>query len=188
MALASLWLGPLLGCAVVETQPRCGCSKCQQMYQQHPGVEGDPVVADLKRAFDHLVIGVEYQKELEDATPTASSKQSIRKPSRSRAVNDLHGPLSSLASDSVTPAPVQPQPPGPELLPAVPPMEASAKPPLLQGEQQPYPARAKASAAESCSAQQMAPPMYPPAGPAPRFFPVPARPVFSADSTQPCFR
>lgn len=181
--LSSLGLGPLVGCAVVEPQRGCQCGKHRAARPLR-----DPLLADLRQTFDKIVIGVEPQQQAVATQRPVKRKEPIHPATHVASTGDLYGPLSSLASDTNVPSPGDTEATTPELLPAAPPLESAAQTSPPANADAPIPLAGDSFAPEWCPAQQPISPMDAPVGPPPRFFPVPAKPVFSAAATQPCFR
>ena len=153
-AAFGLWLATSLGCAAVAPQQHgCRCGECTAST-----VGGGDIVADLARTFDEMVVGASHESAVaaHDIADAIAEPEEIAPPPL-----DLHDPLSQLAEEEGLP------------------MDQRTRHRAM-----PVDAAGNSVGDGSCqpaSHYSAVPPAV--AGPPPRFFPVPPRPVFSSSPT-----
>ncbi|MCO6047876.1 hypothetical protein NG895_28560 [Aeoliella sp. ICT_H6.2] len=146
------------GCASLNPGPACQCPKCVQQWE-----EDQQAMQDLNQGFRRLVLGTEPQQDRPPGRKVAPQKphpvaQQTSQAAEKRPVAQV---TPTAANQQIEPPPAPPQS-------------------LTATNAGRYDGPPAAVAPEACNVGACGPMGPPPlVGPPPRFFPVPARPVFS---------
>ncbi len=152
----SCWVGTMVGCVAIPRPSKCQCDHC---CSTSPGPAD--VFADLSRTFDHLVMGVDFEADLQANSPSQAELLPSTLPDpqvRHLRTYDAQSPYSDLEEYAETRPAVAPPVPSSKL--------------LAEG------------MVDYGPTSGLSPALPPQCGPPPRFFPVPARPVFSASTPE----